>query len=76
MTDRLKSFKEMVVWLKSVTLVKQFYPLTRPFPADKHPGCLRWQPVSCGRARKQGSPNGRAENQVNGRTQTQWLTSV
>jgi four helix bundle protein len=40
MTERVKSYKDLVVWQKSITLVKLVYQLTRSFPADEKFGLV------------------------------------
>jgi hypothetical protein len=35
MNEKLKSYKDLIVWQKSITLVKLAYQLTRAFPADE-----------------------------------------
>ena len=40
MNDKIKSYKDLVVWQKSLTLVKLVYQLTRSFPADEKFGLV------------------------------------
>jgi len=40
MREKLKSYKDLVVWQKSIVLVKRIYQLTRPFPADEKFGLV------------------------------------
>ena len=40
MSAKLKSYKDLVVWQKSIVLVKEIYQLTRRFPADEKFGLI------------------------------------
>ena len=40
MSEKLKSYKDLVVWQKSITLVKLVYQLTRSFPPDEKFGLI------------------------------------
>jgi four helix bundle protein len=40
MNEKLKSYKDLVVWQKSITLVKLVYQLTRSFPMDEKFGLV------------------------------------
>jgi four helix bundle protein len=40
MSERLKSHQDLVVWQKSLALVKQVYLLTRSFPSDEKFGLV------------------------------------
>jgi four helix bundle protein len=40
MSERVKSYKDLVVWRKSIILVKLVYQLTRAFPADEKFGLV------------------------------------
>ncbi len=40
MNENIKSYKDLVVWQKGITLVKLVYQLTRSFPADEKFGLI------------------------------------
>lgn len=40
MNEQIKSYKDLVVWQKSLQLVKRVYELTRSFPADERFGLV------------------------------------
>jgi four helix bundle protein len=40
MNDKLKSYKDLIVWQKSIALVKQVYQLTRSFPSEEKFGLV------------------------------------
>lgn len=40
MHERIKSYKDLVVWQKGLILVKQVYQLTRAFPTDERFGLV------------------------------------
>lgn len=40
MSEKLSSYKDLVVWQKSIRLVKLIYQLTRSFPADEKFGLI------------------------------------
>jgi four helix bundle protein len=40
MPERASSYKDLIVWQKSVRLVKQIYALTRSFPSDERFGIV------------------------------------
>jgi len=40
MNAKVKSYKDLVVWRKSITLVKIVYQLTRSYPADERFGLV------------------------------------
>jgi four helix bundle protein len=40
MSEKLKSYKDLIVWQKSLTLVKLVYELTRSFPSDERFGLI------------------------------------
>jgi four helix bundle protein len=40
MKEQLRSYKDLIVWRKSLTLVKLVYELTRSFPSDEKFGLI------------------------------------
>ncbi|MBV9241577.1 MAG: four helix bundle protein [Acidobacteria bacterium] len=40
MSEKASSYKDLIVWQKSIQLVKQIYSLTRTFPADGRYGLV------------------------------------